>query len=416
MLDDHRVVAWQCAQRRRNGTANPAVDVDLRRVPGRRSRQQILDAPPGSSHVGTPERRHRNKRVDGVEAGLVGDVVAVEQARDVAVLAKRLKQLCLTDTAATSGPIWSFGRHPDEAHGRHVSLGAMIAAPTVSVILCVRNAAATVAEQVAALSAQDHPSPWELVLVDNGSTDATVEAARGAWTHPSASFRVVRADERAGLAYARNVGVAAANGAAVAFCDGDDVADPGWVAALHRALQTAAVAGGHLEVDQLNAELPVYWRGGSPTRNGLPPAHGYLPHAIGANMAVRRDVYLGIGGCDEQFTICSDDVDLCWRLQEAGERLAFAPDAVMHYRLRPGLRDSLRQQWRYGVAEGALKRKYGVRMRRDSAAVFRTVWLTLLLRPDRLVRGHKLRGWWLNVAAYRLGRIAGARRYRVSWW
>jgi GT2 family glycosyltransferase len=123
-----------------------------------------------------------------------------------------------------------------------------------------------------------------------------------------------------------------------------------------------------------------------------------------------------LGGFDEQFTICSDDVDFCWRLQEAGETLVHAPDAVMHYRLRSDLRSALRQQWCYGIAEGALKRKFGARMRRDSFTTVRKVWLALLLRPDHLLRGPRLRGRWLSVAAYRLGRLAGSWRHRVLWW
>jgi GT2 family glycosyltransferase len=288
--------------------------------------------------------------------------------------------------------------------------------PTASVILCVRNGETTVADQVAALSTQDYPGPWELVIVDNGSTDASVSVARASWTHPSADLRVVTAMDRAGLAYARNVGVQAATGSVVVFCDADDVADPGWLGALMQAMRSADLAGGHLDVDQLNPTYAASWRGGSPTQEGLRPVHGNLPHAVGANMAVRRDRFLAVGGCDEQFSICSDDVDLCWRLQEAGDVLVYAPDAVMHYRLRARLRDAMRQQWQYGRAEGALKQKHGERMPRDSAATVRAVWSTLLLRPDWLLRGRTLRGRWLCVAAYRLGRLAGAYRFRVKWW
>ncbi|HVV75220.1 MAG TPA: glycosyltransferase [Mycobacteriales bacterium] len=284
----------------------------------------------------------------------------------------------------------------------------------ISVVLCVRNAATTVGEQLEGLSRQTFQS-WELILVDNGCTDATLEVV-DSWLPQLPSVTVVRAHERAGLAYARNVGVAAANRAAIAFCDGDDVVDANWLSALWDALQSADHVGGHLDVTGLNDADTVYWRTGSPTEDGLYRAHGYLPHPIGANFAVWRTVYLDVGGCDEQFVICSDDVDLSWRIQRAGGSLGYTPDAIVQYRLRSSLRQAARQQWTYGRAEARLFKKYRTEMRRPALSQALQEWIRVLPRIDRFFRGRRLRGAWVCFIAYRAGRIRGGLEHHVAWW
>lgn len=256
---------------------------------------------------------------------------------------------------------------------------------------------------------------WELLLVDNGCTDDTLSIVER-WRPQLTGLRIIDARDRAGLAHARNVGVAHARGRVVAFCDGDDVVADGWAQALLDAARDADLVGGTLEVERLNGADPVYWRGGSPTAAGLPPAHRYFAVAVGANFAVRRDVVDRVGGFDEQFVICSDDVDFSWRVQAAGGRLAFAEAAVVHYRLRPDLRTNIRQQWNYGRAEARLYAKFRPELERIPATdVLRTYWF-LLSRFHHLIRGRQLRGRWLCMVAYRAGRLRGSAEQRLLWW
>src|SRR5262249_32170252 len=64
------------------------------------------------------------------------------------------------------------------------------------------------------------------------------------------------------------------------------------------------------------------------------------------------------GGFDPRFRVAGDDVDLCWRLQQAGWSLAFSPAAVVWHHRRNSLRGYLRQQRGYGCAEAMLERKW----------------------------------------------------------
>lgn len=282
----------------------------------------------------------------------------------------------------------------------------------MSVILCVRNGAATIAEQLAALAAQDHPGGWELVVVDNGSTDETVDVVRG-WASRLPSVTVAPAGERAGLAYARNVGARAAQAPVFAFCDADDIADPGWLSALSAGAGEAEMVGGRLELDTLNDELARQWRPTSHEPLALPTALGYLPYAVGANFAIRAEAFQAVGGCDERFTACGDDLDLSWRIQRAGGSLAFSPEAVMHYRLRTDALDAMRQRYRYGQAEALLRRKFSDAIPPVAARARARSIVRLLGRSGELARGAGRRGAWLAEAGHLAGQLRGSARYRV---
>jgi glycosyltransferase involved in cell wall biosynthesis len=287
--------------------------------------------------------------------------------------------------------------------------------PAVSIVMAVLNAADTVGEQIAGLAGQQTDLEWELIVVDNGCTDDTIRIVTST-SDLSDRLKIVDARSEQSVAYARNRGVEAARAPIIAFCDGDDVVDPQWLTRLYEAVATADLVGGALEVDRLNSPEAIYWRGGAPTVGGLPIALGFLPSIIGANFAVRRDRYLAVGGCDEGMGYSCDDVDLAWRLQQAGARLAFADSAIVHYRLRSSARGQMRQQWHYGSAEARLRKKFGSVVRRDSVSAVASSYWFLVSRLHHVVRGRRLRGRWLGVLAYRAGRLKGAFANAVLWW
>src|SRR4051794_1712486 len=107
---------------------------------------------------------------------------------------------------------------------------------SVSVVLPVRNGDLTLDVQLAALSCQDYSSAWEVILVDNASTDDTQVCARR-WEPELPVLRVV-AESRVGLNAARNRGVGEARGDLVLLCDADDEVTPGWIREMAAALGT----------------------------------------------------------------------------------------------------------------------------------------------------------------------------------
>jgi hypothetical protein len=87
-------------------------------------------------------------------------------------------------------------------------------------------------------------------------------------------------------------------------------------------------------------------------------------HIPGCNMAFRRSRLEEIGGFDNQFRVAGDDVDICWRLRDAGWTLGFSPGAMVWHRPRGSIRRFLRQQFEYGKAEALLERKWPERYNR----------------------------------------------------
>src|SRR3954466_13720190 len=117
----------------------------------------------------------------------------------------------------------------------------MISLVRVSVVIPARDAAALIGRAVGAAVAQDLHDDFEVIVVDDGSTDATAQIAR------DAGARVISNPSPLGPADARNAGVAAAGGELIAFTDADCVPAPGWLQAGVAALAHADLVQGRVE-------------------------------------------------------------------------------------------------------------------------------------------------------------------------
>jgi glycosyltransferase involved in cell wall biosynthesis len=245
-----------------------------------------------------------------------------------------------------------------------------VAAPAVSVVLCVRNGEETLARQLAALRAQDYAGSWELVVVDNASTDATAAVLAGA--ADGLPIRVLE-QPRVGLNFARNHAVAAVRAPKVVCCDADDEVSPRWLRSMVDALDRHDLVGGALEVDRLN---PPSARNPSHNQTRALPQSLDRAYAVGANLGFRTDVWAAVGGFDGRFTGGCDETDFCLRAQDAGFTIGFEPAAVVHYRLRTGLARVARQHFGYGRGEErmvAKRRRLGLDRDRESRG--RWSWL-----------------------------------------
>ena len=222
----------------------------------------------------------------------------------------------------------------------------------VSVIVPVFNAGGLLREQVLALSEQDTPLHWELILTDNGSTDGSTEAVRDL-AHHFAHFREVDASARQGPAFARNSGAGVALGTILMFCDADDVADPLWLHELWRATREHHFVGGRLALDRLNHSDSIAWR--RPLQDTSLPHYYGCDYSASSNLGVSAELFRSLDGFDESFPSAAfEDVDLSLRAHRAGVTPAFCGQAVMHYRLREDLPATLRQAQTYGASSRLL--------------------------------------------------------------
>lgn len=281
----------------------------------------------------------------------------------------------------------------------------------VSVIIPTRNGAATIGAQLAALGRQTYPGRWEIVVVDNGSTDRTVEVVAG-FRDRLPDLRLHRATARAGTSYARNEGCRVSRGQLLLFCDQDDVVGPDWVAEMVRGLAVFPAVGGHVERHLLNDEVSLATRPEKPA-GSLQGGFDFLPYALGANCGVRRTVYQELGGFDPDYRYGSDEVSFFWRVQLAGHRLGALPDAVVHYRLRRDLRSMARQYYAYGLSHPRLYRDFAAAGLPCSVRAAAREWGWLLRHLPDLVRSRKSRAVWVTRCAMRCGRLVGSLRNRV---
>ncbi|MFQ6117963.1 MAG: glycosyltransferase family 2 protein [Candidatus Bipolaricaulia bacterium] len=194
--------------------------------------------------------------------------------------------------------------------------------PKISVVIPALNEEAEMGECLESLSRQGFRD-FEVIVVDNGSSDATPGIAQGY------SCRVLY-EHRRGASCARQLGFASAQAEIIASTDADTVVSPDWLELIYRSFQEdPKLVGVHGRV--------LLKEGSSPSRyfNQLIPltdplltsflevSHSLsLPHFCGANFAVRRKIFEQVGGFrsrDGCFYRVSEDVQLGLKLRKVGE-------------------------------------------------------------------------------------------------
>lgn len=209
--------------------------------------------------------------------------------------------------------------------------------PDISVVVCTYNRAEILRRALASLAVQRCPTDleYEIVVVDDGSTDHTADVVREANRCTQCRVIYVRESGR-GVSAARNAGVAAAHGGWIAFTDDDQIARSDWLVNLWRAqIQTGAECIGGART----LELPEATLRGMPTQTRLLLGEISTEGDLRAcsrdalvctgNLLVRRSLVLQAGGFDETLTQGGEDTDLLIRIRRAGHTCWFTPRAVV---------------------------------------------------------------------------------------
>lgn len=233
-------------------------------------------------------------------------------------------------------------------------------APAVSVIIPARDAAPTLEQTLRALAAQELDEPFEVLVVDDGSTDDTAAIA-ARW---APQVRLVRSPVSGGPGAARNRGAAAAGAPVLAFTDADCFPAPGWLAAGLRAVRDGAdLVQGAVAPDPAAARTPFDRTVIVAADNGLYPT---------ANLFVRRELFGAVGGFRDWLldherrtgrrrltpldrrraraarTPIGEDTLFAWEARRRGASPTFAPDALVHHAVVPGrLWDEILDRWHW---------------------------------------------------------------------
>jgi cellulose synthase/poly-beta-1,6-N-acetylglucosamine synthase-like glycosyltransferase len=287
-------------------------------------------------------------------------------------------------------------------------------APHLSVIIaCHGESPDLLEQQLESLAAQQTPWLWELLIADNGTGPITHQVLdRFAARMPA--LRVIPAARRRGKGYAVNTAVQQAASPRLVLLDSDDVVMPGYLLAMAQALDEHHFVGGRMDSAALNPSW-LRDRRGDLQADGLQRLldDSHLT-VIGAAMAMTREAFDLAGGFDEDLET-QEDLDMSWRLHQAGIDAHYAPDAVMLYRYRRDLGSVLTQERQYGRGAAqlyALRRRQGVAGRSPKRTV--KGWLDVVLAvPWVFTQAGRAR--FVTVLGAALGRLEGSLRYGVRY-
>jgi GT2 family glycosyltransferase len=226
------------------------------------------------------------------------------------------------------------------------------AAPEISVVIPVRNGEQSLPALLESLAAQTlERSRFEVVVVDNASTDRTAEVAR---SHGA----IVVHEPKPNRSGARNAGARAARADLFAFTDADCEADPGWLEALRSCHDRAPLVAGDVKVSTGQPPNPVerfesLWRFGQEhwVKDGW---------AATANLFVRREAFEAVGGFDTGWRHIGEDVDFCLRAARAGFSLGWCGEAVVSHYAEDELWSMLKRAFFHGYSVNQAWYRLGV--------------------------------------------------------
>jgi GT2 family glycosyltransferase len=295
-----------------------------------------------------------------------------------------------------------------------------------SVVVPTYNRAALLLQVLRSLAAQRTEAPFEVIVVDNGSTARTREVVAA-----FPSVRYVR-ETRPGSSAARNAGIATARGEVIAFLDDDVVAEPDWLEALrcaYAALPDAWCIGGRVTLrlpdsrppwlDPPTALLAAYLSEQDLGEGTVPIVY---PRAlISANLSVKREALERVGGFAQDLgrfgglLLSGEDLELCWRIQRAGGGVYYCGRASVSHLIPPERLTKpffRRRAYWQGRTEAVFSRRYGVtgQLLKDA---LKAGWL-YAAQDGRRAFEHELAAWkglgYLLGRLHRNGMIVGRKR------
>ena len=266
--------------------------------------------------------------------------------------------------------------------------------PDASVVVATRNRAGLLRGCLDRLSAQSAAGRFDIVVVDNGSTDETASIVTAAADRGLPVRRIHVAEPNRGKA--RNAGIAAALGAVVLFCDDDTLPPRGWVEAHLKAREhaPAAVVSGPIINVEGDGDLP-------------PPAAKNFSRAFlcTCNASVARADLDAVGGFDERYDLYGwEDTDLGVRLRERGARRIWSWDAYI-YHVKPAAAQPLEARISLAAEKGAMAARF---IRKSPTVAVRLATGAYALNYVRaaLLEGPVLRRWYSRLVVD--GRAAGS--------
>ncbi len=248
----------------------------------------------------------------------------------------------------------------------------------ISLIVCTRNRCVSLRTCLEYIERLETPGNWELVIVDNGSTDSTPDLLRKFSEQARFPVKVVQ-EPKKGLGRARNAGIAEAQGEILAFTDDDCYLSPDYLKQMLAVFKDDAIGymGGRVLLYD-EADVPQTIR--TETEVRIIPPHSFIRagELQGANMAARKSLIAKIGAFDPELGAGSrfpsgEDVDFQARAAASGATGIYHPGPLVwhHHGRKPGKNyDALMRGYDYG--RGAYYAKFI--LNRQTRALFLKNW------------------------------------------
>jgi glycosyltransferase involved in cell wall biosynthesis len=249
----------------------------------------------------------------------------------------------------------------------------------VSVIVTVKNEASSIGRLLSSLSHQT-VSPFEVVFVDGGSTDDTVERIKSYHDRLPITLLV---REGTNISQGRNEAIRAGSGEIIASTDAGVRLAPQWLEELTRPLledPSIDVVSGFFLPDPQTAFETAMGATVLPVEDDVDP-DSFLPSS--RSVAFRKEAWDKVGGYPEWLDYCEDLV-FDFALLDAGCQFSFAPQAVVHFRPRSSLGAFWRQYFQYARGDGKADlwgKRHGIRYLTYLLAIPLVITLGLVFHP-----------------------------------
>lgn len=232
--------------------------------------------------------------------------------------------------------------------------------PFVTIIVPVFNQGHTIKACILSLLEVDYPRyRYEIIAVDDGSTDNTSEVLKG--LSMKYSFKVIRLEKNKGPAFARNAGIKHAVGEIIAFTDSDCIVDKLWLKTLVRGYISGVGAVGGIRKwygkSNFVSDYFEFILSKKPFEKEI-KSKDVEWHSTD-NFSIKKNVLLEVGSFDTWFPIASgEDVALGIKMRERGYRIVCDPNAKIYHKKETRFTNFLRNFFRYGVGEAYLVMRY----------------------------------------------------------
>ncbi|MCW9708276.1 glycosyltransferase family 2 protein [Fodinibius salsisoli] len=286
--------------------------------------------------------------------------------------------------------------------------------PSFSIIIVSWNALHHLKKYLPSVIATDYPN-FEIILADNASTDGSKAWVREHYP----KVKIAALEKNYGYCGGNNKAVPYADGDILLFLNNDVRVEPDWLHGLARCFEDPGI--GAAQPKFRSDEEPEYFEyagaaGGFLDKYGYPFCRGRIFDTVekdygqydnardvlwasGAALAIRKELFIEQKGFDEAFEFHMEEIDLCWRLWNAGYRVRYCPDSIIYHlgggslpmdsprKVYYNYRNNLKMIWK-NCSAGSLVRRFWIRYGLDIIATLRSLSTGNWKEAQAIIRAH----------------------------